>query len=159
MGETGAGKSTLVSLLLRFYEPTEGTITLDGHNLNEFAQQDLRRKIGIVQQDVFLFGDTIAENIAYGREGASMDEIRQAAKLAAADEFIESLPNGYDTKVGERGVKLSGGQKQRIAIARVFLKNPPVVIFDEATSALDTQTEKWYRPPWTTWPETEPPSS
>lgn len=142
VGETGAGKSTLVSLLLRFYEPTEGTITLDGHNLNEFAQQDLRRKIGIVQQDVFLFGDTIAENIAYGREGASMDEIRQAAKLAAADEFIESLPNGYDTKVGERGVKLSGGQKQRIAIARVFLKNPPVVIFDEATSALDTQTEK-----------------
>ena len=142
VGETGAGKSTLVSLLLRFYEPTEGTITLDGHNLDEFAQQDLRRKIGIVQQDVFLFGDTIAENIAYGREGASMDEIRQAAKLAAADEFIESLPNGYDTKVGERGVKLSGGQKQRIAIARVFLKNPPVVIFDEATSALDTQTEK-----------------
>ena len=142
VGETGAGKSTLVSLLLRFYEPTEGAITLDGYNLNEFAQQDLRRKIGIVQQDVFLFGDTIAENIAYGREGASMDEIRRAAKMAAADEFIESLPNGYDTKVGERGVKLSGGQKQRIAIARVFLKNPPVVIFDEATSALDTQTEK-----------------
>ena len=140
VGETGAGKSTLVSLLLRFYEPTEGAITLDGHNLNEFAQQDLRRKIGIVQQDVFLFGDTIAENIAYGREGASMDEIRLAAKMAAADEFIESLPNGYDTKVGERGVKLSGGQKQRIAIARVFLKNPPVVIFDEATSALDPKT-------------------
>ena len=142
VGETGAGKSTLVSLLLRFYEPTEGRITLDGHGLNEFAQQELRRKIGIVQQDVFLFGDSIAENIAYGREGATMEEIRQAARLAAADEFINALPNGYETKVGERGAKLSGGQKQRIAIARVFLKNPPVVIFDEATSALDTQTEK-----------------
>lgn len=142
VGETGAGKSTLVSLLLRFYEPTEGSITLDGHELNTFRQKDLRRKIGIVQQDVFLFGDTIAENIAYGREGATQEEIERAAKLAAADEFIRQLPNGYKTKVGERGVKLSGGQKQRIAIARVFLKNPPVVIFDEATSALDTQTEK-----------------
>lgn len=142
VGETGAGKSTLVSLLLRFYEPTEGNITLDGHPLNTFRQQDLRRKIGIVQQDVFLFGDTIAENIAYGKEGATQEEIERAAKLAAADDFIRQLPNGYATKVGERGVKLSGGQKQRIAIARVFLKNPPVVIFDEATSALDTQTEK-----------------
>lgn len=142
VGETGAGKSTLVSLLLRFYEPTEGSITLDGHELNTFRQQDLRRKIGIVQQDVFLFGDTIAENIAYGKEGATQEEIERAAKLAAADDFIRQLPNGYQTKVGERGVKLSGGQKQRIAIARVFLKNPPVVIFDEATSALDTQTEK-----------------
>ena len=142
VGETGAGKSTLVSLLLRFYEPTKGTITLDGHDLSAFRQQDLRRKIGIVQQDVFLFGDTIAENIAYGKEGATEEEIERAAKLAAADDFIRALPNGYETKVGERGVKLSGGQKQRIAIARVFLKNPPVVIFDEATSALDTQTEK-----------------
>ena len=115
------------------------TITLDGHNLNEFAQQDLRRKIGIVQQDVFLFGDTIAENIAYGREGASMDEIRQAAKLAAADELIESLTNGYDTKVGERGVKLSGGQKQRIAIVRALAMNPDVLLFDEPTSALDPE--------------------
>lgn len=142
VGETGAGKSTLVSLLLRFYEPSEGAISLDNHDLKLFNQQDLRRKIGIVQQDVFLFGDTIAENIAYGKEGATEDEIRRAAKLAAADEFISALPHGYQTKVGERGVKLSGGQKQRIAIARVFLKNPPVVIFDEATSALDTQTEK-----------------
>ena len=142
VGETGAGKSTLVSLLLRFYEPSEGTITLDGDKLGEFRQQDLRRHIGIVQQDVFLFGDTIGENIAYGKEGATLEEIKRAATLAAANDFIEELPHGYDTKVGERGVKLSGGQKQRIAIARVFLKNPPVVIFDEATSALDTQTEK-----------------
>ena len=142
VGETGAGKSTLVSLLLRFYEPTKGEVRLDGHPLSAFRQQDLRRKIGIVQQDVFLFGDTIAENIAYGRENATKEEIEEAARLAAADDFIRQLPNGYETKVGERGVKLSGGQKQRIAIARVFLKNPPVVIFDEATSALDTQTEK-----------------
>ncbi len=142
VGETGAGKSTLVSLLLRFYEVGDGAITLDGKNLNALAQQDLREHVGLVPQDVFLFGDTIAENIAYGRDDASPEEIREAARLAAADEFIDELPHGYDTKVGERGVKLSGGQKQRIAIARVFLKNPPVVIFDEATSALDTQTEK-----------------
>ncbi len=142
VGETGAGKSTLVSLLLRFYEVGDGAITLDGKNLNTLAQQDLREHVGLVPQDVFLFGDTIAENIAYGREDATAEEIREAARLAAADEFIDELPHGYDTKVGERGVKLSGGQKQRIAIARVFLKNPPVVIFDEATSALDTQTEK-----------------
>lgn len=142
VGETGAGKSTLVSLLLRFYEPQKGTITLDGYELSRYRQQDLRRKVGIVQQDVFLFGDTIAENIGYGKDGATKEEIERAAKLAAADEFIRQLPHGYDTKVGERGVKLSGGQKQRIAIARVFLKNPPVVILDEATSALDTQTEK-----------------
>ncbi len=142
VGETGAGKSTLVSLLLRFYEVGDGAITLDGKNLNALAQQDLREHVGLVPQDVFLFGDTIAENIAYGREDATDEEIREAARLAAADEFIDELPHGYDTKVGERGVKLSGGQKQRIAIARVFLKNPPVVIFDEATSALDTQTEK-----------------
>lgn len=142
VGETGAGKSTLVSLLLRFYEPQQGKILLDGHELKSYRQKDLRNSMGIVQQDVFLFGDTIAENIAYGKEGATMEEIRRAARLAAADEFISQLPHGYDTKVGERGVKLSGGQKQRIAIARVFLKNPPVVILDEATSALDTQTEK-----------------
>ncbi len=142
VGETGAGKSTLVNLLLRFYEATKGTITLDGHPLRTLAQKDLREEIGMVQQDVFLFGDTIAENIAYGKEDATKEEIEEAARRAAADDFIRELPHGYDTKVGERGVKLSGGQKQRIAIARVFLKNPPVVIFDEATSALDTQTEK-----------------
>lgn len=141
VGETGAGKSTLVSLLLRFYEPSSGRITIGGHDIQSFAQHELREKIGLVQQDVFLFSDSIAENIAYGRENAAPEEIFRAAKLAAADRFIADLPNGYDTMVGERGVKLSGGQKQRISIARVFLKNSPIVIFDEATSALDTETE------------------
>lgn len=141
VGETGAGKSTLVSLLLRFYEPSSGRITVGGHDIQSFAQHELREKIGLVQQDVFLFSDSIAENIAYGRENAAPEEIFRAAKLAAADRFIAELPNGYDTMVGERGVKLSGGQKQRISIARVFLKNSPIVIFDEATSALDTETE------------------
>lgn len=141
VGETGAGKSTLVSLLLRFYEPSSGRITVGGHDIQSFVQHELREKIGLVQQDVFLFSDSIAENIAYGRENAAPEEIFRAAKLAAADRFIAELPNGYDTMVGERGVKLSGGQKQRISIARVFLKNSPIVIFDEATSALDTETE------------------
>lgn len=141
VGETGAGKSTLISLLLRFYEPSSGRITVGGHDIQSFAQHELRQKIGLVQQDVFLFSDSIAENIAYGREDAEPEEIFRAAKLAAADRFIADLPGGYDTMVGERGVKLSGGQKQRISIARVFLKNSPIVIFDEATSALDTETE------------------
>lgn len=141
VGETGAGKSTLISLLLRFYEPSSGRITVGGHDIQSFAQHELRQKIGLVQQDVFLFSDSIAENIAYGREDAEPEEIFRAAKLAAADRFIADLPDGYDTMVGERGVKLSGGQKQRISIARVFLKNSPIVIFDEATSALDTETE------------------
>ncbi len=142
VGETGAGKSTLVNLLLRFYDPTEGRVRLDGHDIKEYRQQDLRRQIGIVQQDVFLFGDTIGENIGYGKIGATEEEIKKAAEMAAADEFISLLPHGFNTKVGERGVKLSGGQKQRIAIARVFLKNPPIVILDEATSSLDTETER-----------------
>lgn len=142
VGETGAGKSTLVSLLLRFYDPTSGRLTIDGVDIREYAQRDLRKKIGIVQQDVFLFADSIADNIGYGLAGASREAIEAAARMAAAEGFINALPHGYDTKVGERGVKLSGGQKQRIAIARVFLKNPPVVILDEATSALDTQTEE-----------------
>ncbi len=142
VGETGAGKSTLANLLLRFYDPTGGRITFDGTDLKEFELKSLRRAIGIVQQDVFLFSDSAADNIGYGREGASRAEIEKAAEQAAADGFIRALPEGYDTKVGERGVKLSGGQKQRIAIARVFLKNPPIVIWDEATSALDTRTEE-----------------
>ena len=142
VGETGAGKSTLVNLLLRFYEPTKGKIIFDGHDIKDYRQQDLRKQIGIVQQDVFLFGDTIGDNISYGKVGATEEEIKKAAKLAAADRFIAALPHGMHTKVGERGVKLSGGQKQRIAIARVFLKDPKVVIFDEATSSLDTQTER-----------------
>ena len=141
VGETGAGKSTLVSLLLRFYEPTKGEVMLDGHPLSAFRQQDLRRKIGIVQQDVYLFSGTIYENISYGRPGASKEDVIEAAKRAGAHDFIMDLKDGYDTYVGERGVKLSGGQKQRISIARVFLKNPPIIILDEATSALDNESE------------------
>ena len=142
VGATGAGKTTLASLLLRFYEPTQGRVLLDGVDIKEYKQSYLRNHVGLVQQDVFLFSDSVNFNIAYGKIKASKQEIEQAAKLAAADDFISALPEGYETKVGERGVKLSGGQKQRIAIARAFLKNPPVMVFDEATSALDTKTEK-----------------
>lgn len=142
VGATGAGKTTLASLLLRFYEPTQGRVLLDGVDIRKYKQSYLRNHVGLVQQDVFLFSDSVNFNIAYGKIKASEQEIEQAAKLAAADDFISALPDGYETKVGERGVKLSGGQKQRIAIARAFLKNPPVMVFDEATSALDTKTEK-----------------
>ena len=142
VGATGAGKTTLASLLLRFYEPTQGRVLLDGVDIRKYKQSYLRNHVGLVQQDVFLFRDSVNFNIAYGKIKASEQEIKQAAKLAAADDFISALPEGYETKVGERGVKLSGGQKQRIAIARAFLKNPPVMVFDEATSALDTKTEK-----------------
>lgn len=142
VGATGAGKTTIANLLLRFYEPQEGSILLDGININQYAQRSLRQQIGLVQQDVFLFSESVAFNIAYGKSNASMKELEQAAARAAADDFIRALPDGYNTCIGERGVKLSGGQKQRISIARVFLKNPPVLILDEATSALDTKTEK-----------------
>ena len=142
VGATGAGKTTLASLLLRFYEPTQGRVLLDGVDIRKYKQSYLRNHVGLVQQDVFLFSDSVNFNIAYGKIKASEQEIEQATKLAAADDFISALPEGYETKVGERGVKLSGGQKQRIAIARAFLKNPPVMVFDEATSALDTKTEK-----------------
>lgn len=142
VGATGAGKTTLASLLLRFYEPTQGRVLLDGVDIRKYKQSYLRNHVDLVQQDVFLFSDSVNFNIAYGKIKASEQEIEQAAKLAAADDFISALPEGYETKVGERGVKLSGGQKQRIAIARAFLKNPPVMVFDEATSALDTKTEK-----------------
>lgn len=142
VGATGAGKTTLASLLLCFYEPTQGRVLLDGVDIRKYKQSYLRNHVGLVQQDVFLFSDSVNFNIAYGKIKASEQEIEQAAKLAAADDFISALPEGYETKVGERGVKLSGGQKQRIAIARAFLKNPPVMVFDEATSALDTKTEK-----------------
>lgn len=142
VGATGAGKTTLASLLLRFYEPTQGRVLLDGVDIRKYSQSFLRNHIGLVQQDVFLFSDSVNFNIAYGRVQASEAEIEEAARLAAADDFIRALPDGFATKVGERGVKLSGGQKQRIAIARAFLKNPPVMVFDEATSALDTKTEK-----------------
>lgn len=142
VGPSGAGKTTLCSLLPRFYELDGGTITIDGINIRDMTQQSLRNNIGIVQQDVFLFGGSIRENIAYGKLDASDDEIMAAAQQARLDELIESLPDGLDTVVGERGVKLSGGQKQRLSIARIFLKNPPILILDEATSALDTATEQ-----------------
>lgn len=142
VGETGAGKTTIASLLLRFYDPLSGRILVDGIDIRQYKQQELRRNIGIVQQDVFLFSDSVTHNIAYAKPEAEQSEVENAARLAAADKFIEELPNKYATEIGERGVKLSGGQKQRLAIARVFLKNPPIVILDEVTSSLDNYTEK-----------------
>lgn len=142
VGATGAGKTTIASLLLRFYEPQEGRILLDGVDIRHYTQRSLRSRIGVVQQDVFLFSESVRYNIRYGDPEATEEEVRRAACLAAADAFIEKLPQGYDTCIGERGVKLSGGQKQRISIARTFLKNPPVLVLDEATSALDTATER-----------------
>ncbi len=141
VGPSGAGKTTICSLLLRFYEPLSGAITIDGIDLRAMTQESLRSQIGIVQQEAFLFGSTLRENIAYGRLGASDEEILDAARRARLDDLIAGLPAGLDTIVGERGVKLSGGQRQRIAIARIFLKNPPILILDEATSALDSATE------------------
>jgi ATP-binding cassette subfamily B protein len=142
VGPSGAGKTTLCSLVPRFYEVDAGRITVDGNDIRKMTLASLRRNIGIVQQDVFLFAGTIRENIAYGRLDASDEEIRDAARRARLDEMIARLPDGLDTVIGERGVKLSGGQKQRLAIARMFLKNPPILILDEATSALDTETER-----------------
>lgn len=141
VGPSGGGKSTLCHLIPRFYELDGGRILLDGVDIRDYTRLSLRRQIGVVQQDTFLFTSTIRDNIAYGNFSATEEEIRQAAKLASIDEYIESLPNGYDTFIGERGVMLSGGQRQRISIARIFLKNPPILILDEATSALDNTTE------------------
>ncbi|WP_010677469.1 ABC transporter ATP-binding protein [Bacillus timonensis] len=141
VGMSGGGKSTLVSLIPRFYDVTEGRILLDGTDIRSYKVRSLRDKIGMVHQDTFLFSESVKHNILLGKPGATDEEIIEAAKAANAHEFIENLPQGYDTKVGERGVKLSGGQKQRIAIARVFLKNPPLLIWDEATSALDLESE------------------
>jgi len=142
VGPSGAGKTTLCSLLPRFYELDSGSITIDGMDIRDMTQASLRNNIGIVQQDVFLFGGSIRENIAYGKLDATEAEIREAARQARLDEVIDALPLGMDTMIGERGVKLSGGQKQRLSIARIFLKNPPILILDEATSALDTATEQ-----------------
>ena len=142
VGPSGGGKSTTCSLLPRFYDVESGSITIDGQDVREVTQSSLRRAIGLVQQDVYLFDGTIGENIAYGKPGATAAEIEEAARRANIADFIASLPDGYDTEVGERGTRLSGGQKQRIAIARVFLKNPPILIFDEATSALDNESER-----------------
>lgn len=143
VGPSGAGKTTLCNLLPRFYEVTKGAITIDGVDIRDVTLESLRQAIGIVQQDVYLFGGSIGENIAYGKVGATEEEIIAAAKNANIHDFISSLDDGYDTYVGERGVRLSGGQKQRISIARVFLKNPPILILDEATSALDNESERF----------------
>ena len=142
VGASGVGKTTLCSLIPRFYEINDGEILLDGLNIRDVSLRSLRRNIGIVQQDVYLFAGTVAENIRYGNPDASSDEVLDAAKKANAHDFIMGLPDGYDTDIGQRGVKLSGGQKQRLSIARVFLKDPPIIIFDEATSALDNESER-----------------
>ena len=141
VGPSGGGKTTLCNLIPRFYDTTEGTISIDGQNIRGVTLKSLRSNIGVVQQDVYLFTGTVADNISYGKPGAGREEVIEAAKLAGAHEFIMGLKDGYDTYVGERGVKLSGGQKQRISIARVFLKNPSILILDEATSALDNESE------------------
>jgi ATP-binding cassette subfamily B protein len=141
VGPSGGGKTTLCHLIPRFYETTDGVITVDGLDIKNIKLRSLREKIGIVQQDVFLFADSIKENIRYGRIGASDEEVVAAAKAAKIHDDIVDMPNGYDTVVGERGIMLSGGQKQRVSIARIFLKNPPILILDEATSALDSATE------------------
>lgn len=141
VGPSGGGKTTLCNLIPRFYDVSDGTILIDGEDIRNFTLKSLRENIGIVQQDVYLFSGSVYENIVYGRPEATIEEVKAAAKRAGADAFINELPNGYDTYVGERGVKLSGGQKQRISIARVFLKNPGIIILDEATSALDNESE------------------
>jgi ATP-binding cassette subfamily B protein len=141
VGPTGAGKSTISRLLFRFYDVTGGRVLIDGHDVRDLTQDSLRAAMGVVPQDTVLFNDTIRYNIAYGRPGASAAEIEHAAKLAQVHDFVLRLPDGYDTRVGERGLKLSGGEKQRVAIARSILKNPRILILDEATSALDTRTE------------------
>jgi len=140
-GESGSGKSTLVNLLFRFYDPTSGAIRIDGKDLRTLALSDLRDRMALVSQEVVLFNMTVAENIACGRPGATRAEIEAAARAAFAHEFIERLPQGYDTAVAERGVNLSGGQRQRLAIARAFVRNAPILVLDEATAALDAQSE------------------
>jgi ATP-binding cassette subfamily B protein len=142
VGSSGVGKTTLCSLIPRFYEVTEGQILLDGQDIRDVRLQSLRRQIGVVHQDVYLFAGTVADNIRYGKPDAAREEIIQAAKQANAHDFIMAMPGGYDTDIGQRGIKLSGGQKQRLSIARVFLKDPPILIFDEATSALDNESER-----------------
>jgi len=141
IGPTGSGKSTVTNLLPRFYDATEGRVLLDGYDVRDLKLQDLREHIGLVLQDPFLFSQTVAENIAYGRPGATMEDVVSAAKAARAHEFILNLQNGYETRVGERGVTLSGGQKQRVAISRALLNDPRILILDDSTSSVDTETE------------------
>jgi len=142
VGPSGVGKSTLCALLPRFYEVVAGSITIDGQDIRDVTLRSLRSHIGLVQQDVYLFGGSVADNLRYGRPGASEAEIVEAARAADADRFIRELPQGYETDIGQRGVRLSGGQKQRLTIARAFLKDPAILIFDEATSALDNASER-----------------
>ena len=142
VGSSGAGKTTLCSLIPRFYDVSSGRITVDGHDIRDVTLKSLRDNIGIVQQDVYLFAGTIYDNILYGCPDATPEEVVAAAKNANAHDFIMAFPDGYETDIGQRGIKLSGGQKQRLSIARVFLKNPPILIFDEATSALDNESER-----------------
>ena len=141
LGGPGSGKSSLVNLLPRFYDVTQGSITIDGDDIRDFTLKSLRQNIGMVQQDVFLFTTTLKENISYGRESASLEEIEKASKIAQMDEFIQALDEGYETHVGERGSTLSGGQRQRMSIARAVLLDPPVLILDDSTSSVDAQTE------------------
>jgi ATP-binding cassette subfamily B protein len=143
VGPSGGGKTTITSLIPRFYDVTGGSIRIGGQDIRDMKLESLRSNIGIVQQEVYLFDGTIRENIAFGKPDATEAEIREAAKRANLEEFIDSLPEGYDTIVGERGTRLSGGQKQRVSIARIFLKNPPILILDEATSALDNESEQF----------------
>jgi ATP-binding cassette subfamily B protein len=142
VGSSGVGKTTMCSLIPRFYEVSEGSITIDGKDIRDISLRSLRKNIGIVQQEVYLFAGTVMDNIQYGNVEATEKEVMEAAKNANAHDFIMELPEGYHTYIGQRGVKLSGGQKQRLSIARVFLKNPPILIFDEATSSLDNESEK-----------------
>ena len=142
VGHSGAGKSTIISLLPRFYDPQEGSIKIDNQNINDISLKSLRKNLSMVSQDIILFDDTIRNNISYARDDASEAEIKEACKFAAADEFIEKLPNKYDTLIGENGVRLSGGQKQRLSIARAILKESPIILLDEATSSLDAESEE-----------------
>ena len=142
VGHSGAGKSTIMNLIPRFYDPQEGSIKIDGQDISEISLQSLRKNISMVSQDVILFDSSVKENIAYAKNNATDDEIKKACKFAAADEFINKLPNSYDTIIGENGVRLSGGQKQRISIARAILKESPIILLDEATSSLDAESEE-----------------
>ena len=142
VGHSGAGKSTIINLLPRFYDPQEGSIEIDGQNIRDVSLESLRKNLSMVSQDVILFDDTIKNNISYAKEDASDHDIKKACKFAAANEFIEKLPNGYDTLIGENGIRLSGGQKQRISIARAILKESPLILLDEATSSLDAESEE-----------------
>jgi len=142
VGHSGAGKSTIINLLPRFYDPQEGKIEIDNQNIKEISLSSLRKNISLVSQDIILFDDTIKNNIAYAKDGASMEEIKRACKFAAAEEFIEKLPQNYDTLIGENGIRISGGQKQRLSIARAILKESPIILLDEATSSLDAESEE-----------------